>query len=55
MNCLIDRTIKEHYMKGKNAEIIKRYIRMKYRVNIDLKALKTRLQNYKPEKTLELA
>lgn len=48
MNCLIDKTINRYAAKGERAEAIRRYIRMKYRINIDTEAIKKRLQNLKP-------
>lgn len=54
MNCLIDNTINRYAAKGKRAEAIKRYIKMKYRINIDTEAIKKRLQNLNPSK-IELA
>lgn len=54
MNCLIDNTINRYAAKGKRAEAIRRYIRMKYRINIDLEAIKKRLKNLSPT-NVELA
>lgn len=45
MNCVIDKSILYHLKKGKKAEVIRRYIKMKYRVNIELSALKERVKN----------
>lgn len=45
MNCIIDKSITYHLKKGKKAEVIRRYIKMKYRVNMDLKTLKERVKN----------
>lgn len=45
MNCVIDKSILYHLRKGKKAEVIRRYIKMKYRVNMDISALKERVKN----------
>ena len=49
MNCLIDNTIKTYYARGKKAEVIKRYIRMKYRISIDMEVLTARLSQFKQQ------
>ncbi len=43
MNCIIDSAIMLLARQGQNPKAIRRYIRMKYKVNIDLSALKERL------------
>lgn len=50
MNCLIDKTIDRYHARGKKMEVIKRYIRMKYRISIDTAVLKARLEQIKPNK-----
>lgn len=54
MNCLIDKTIDKYYTRGKKVEVIKRYIRMKYRISIDTEVLKARLEQIKP-RSLKIA
>lgn len=54
MNCLIDTTINKYYARGKKVEVIKRYIRMKYRISLDAEVLKARLKEIKP-KSLKVA
>jgi hypothetical protein len=44
MNCLINNIIKGSIQKGTNIEVVRRYIRIKYHMNIDLKALDRRLK-----------
>ncbi|MEM7107283.1 MAG: hypothetical protein AAF519_03585 [Bacteroidota bacterium] len=44
MNCLIDNSLIYSLQKGKRAEVIKRYIRMKYKIHIDLAAIKERIK-----------
>lgn len=53
MNCLIDKSLSYSLKKGKKAEVIRRYIRMKYRIHMDLKSLKERLK-YLANNQLEL-
>ena len=48
MNCLIDSVITLLARQGQKPEAIRRYIKMKYRINMDKAALKTRLANMKP-------
>ncbi|UII34147.1 hypothetical protein LVD17_10015 [Fulvivirga ulvae] len=45
MNCVIDKSILFHLRQGKKAEVILRYIKMKYRISMDLSALKERVKN----------
>lgn len=44
MNCLINDIIKGSIQKGKKIEVVRRYIRMKYHMNIDLKSLERRFK-----------
>lgn len=44
MNCLIDSSLIYSLRKGKRAEVIRRYIQMKYRINMDLIAIKERIK-----------
>jgi len=43
MNCLINNTIYSHLRKGRKLEVISRYVKMKYRVNIDKVSIQKRL------------
>ncbi len=43
MNCLINQTIDRYLRNGRKLEVISRYIRLKYRVNIESSALTKRL------------
>lgn len=43
MNCLINQTIDRYLRRGRRLEVITRYIRLKYRVNIESSALSKRL------------
>lgn len=45
MNCIIDNSISYHIKKGRKAEVVRRYIKMKYRINIELNALKERMKH----------
>lgn len=44
MNCLINNTIDSYLRKGRKVEVVKRYIRMKYRVQIDNVSIAKRMQ-----------
>ncbi len=45
MNCLINNSLSYSLKKGKRTEVIRRYIRMKYRINMDLRSLKERIKH----------
>ncbi len=48
MNCLIDKAIQKAARKRHKVEVIRRYIRMKYRIQLDTEVLESRLkQNQK--------
>lgn len=42
MNCMINDIINWANVKGTKAEVVRRYLRMKYHMNIDLQALERR-------------
>lgn len=44
MNCVINNVIDTYLRKGKKIEVIRRYIRMKYRIYIDLTSIKERIK-----------
>ena len=44
MNCLINQTIDRYMRRGRKLEVIARYIRLKYHVNIESSALSKRLE-----------
>ena len=45
MDCLIDNIIKRWYLKkGKKAEVIRRYIKVKYGINIDTPSIQKRIE-----------
>ncbi len=52
MNCIIDNAILLLARQGQNPKAIKRYIRMKYRINMDLKSLKERIKKLSPNAQL---
>ncbi len=45
MNCLIDNVLKRYLNKGKRIDVIKRYIKLKYHINIDLESIQKRIQS----------
>ena len=47
MNCLIDNVLKRYLKKGKKIEVIRRYMRLKYHISIDLASLKNRIRSNK--------
>ena len=44
MNCLIDNALMTNLKKGKKLDVIRRYIRMKYRISIDHAAMLKRIK-----------
>ncbi|EMR01292.1 hypothetical protein [Cesiribacter andamanensis] len=44
MNCIIDNTLGKALQRGRKLEAVRRYIRMKYGISIEVDALKKRLQ-----------
>lgn len=49
MNCVINDIVKWSIEKGTRAEVVRRYLRMKYHTNIDLKSLERRFNGLKKE------
>ena len=45
MNCLINDIIKWAGRKGTRAEVVRRYLKIKYRMNVDLQALERRFDS----------
>jgi hypothetical protein len=45
MNCLINNLVKQFAGKGKSAEVISRYLKMKYNISIDAKSLLRRQES----------
>jgi hypothetical protein len=44
MNCVINNSIVDNIKKGRTLEVIRRYIQMKYRTSMDMRALKERVK-----------
>jgi hypothetical protein len=44
MNCVINNSIVDNIKKGRQLEVIRRYIQMKYRTSMDMRALKERVK-----------
>ncbi|MDN5203312.1 hypothetical protein QQ008_18135 [Fulvivirgaceae bacterium BMA10] len=44
MNCLIDNILNRNLKKGRKLEVIKRYIKLRYHINIDARAIEKRVQ-----------
>lgn len=42
MDCLIMQTLRKAAQKQKQSEVVARYLRLKYRINVSLNALKNR-------------
>ena len=55
MNCIIDSAIMLLSQQGQNPKAIRRFIRMNYRVNIDRKSLKERVEKLRPRIELRQA
>jgi len=49
MNDIINNAIDFYVRKGRKIEVIRRYIRLKYRVNIDRSAFRERVKNMRLE------
>lgn len=49
MNCVINNSIVDNLKKGKKPEVIRRYIKMKYRISIDLQSMKERIKMLSPK------
>ncbi len=47
MNCLIDNALQRYLKKGKPIDVIRRYMRLKYHINIDIESLKNRIRRNK--------
>lgn len=45
MSCVIDATTRYYLAKGKKLEVIARYLKMKYRISIDVSVLRKRVSN----------
>lgn len=46
MNCLIDEALQRYADRAHKAEVIRRYIRLKYRISIDRESMKQRLSAF---------
>ncbi len=44
MNCTINNVIDQYHRKGKQIDVIRRYIKMRYKINIDLASIKERIR-----------
>ncbi|MEL6557922.1 MAG: hypothetical protein AAFQ94_07050 [Bacteroidota bacterium] len=42
MTCIINKTTKHYLAKGKKLEVIARYLKMKYKISVDLNVLRKR-------------
>ncbi len=42
MTCLINKTTRHYLAKGKKIEVIARYLKMKYKINMDISLLRKR-------------
>jgi predicted transcriptional regulator len=52
MNCTINQTIRKALEKGKKLEVIKRYLQLKHRINMDVTSLKERVRSLNNHYTL---
>ncbi len=46
---IINKIIETYTKRGKRLEVIRRYIRMKYRINIDMQSMKRRMFDLRPD------
>lgn len=49
MKCVINDIVKWSIRKGTRAEVVRRYLRLKYRTNIDLQSLEKRFNSLKSD------
>lgn len=47
MHCIIDQTIQKALKKGRRAQTIVRFLRMRYRIQADIETIKARMQQAK--------
>ena len=52
MNCVIDTLINHQLKKGRKIDVLKRYLRMRYRIKIDDLALRKRARGVNNELSL---
>ncbi|UII22426.1 hypothetical protein [Fulvivirga ligni] len=45
MNCVIDNSILYHLRQGRKMDVIRRYIKLKYRISMDMETLKERIKH----------
>lgn len=45
MNCVINNVINSYHKKGKKVEVIRRYIRMKYHITMDIASIRERIRS----------
>ena len=43
MTCIINKTTRHYLAKGKKLEVIARYLRMRYKISVDLNVLRKRV------------
>lgn len=55
MNCVINDIVRWSIKKGTRAEVVRRYLKMKYHTNIDLKSLERRFNKLQRNDNLNIA
>lgn len=55
MQCVINNVLEQARNKNKRLEVISRYIRLKYKIKVDISALKTRIKSIKNYPLYEVA
>ncbi len=45
MNCIVNNVIATYNKKGKKAEVIRRYIKMKYHIHMDMASIRERIRS----------
>ena len=53
MNCLIDTVVEDYRKKGKSLEAIRDFIKSRYRITIELNALRKRLELLNIQNSIE--
>ncbi|SFC25968.1 hypothetical protein SAMN05421780_10448 [Flexibacter flexilis DSM 6793] len=54
MKCLIDQTVDDAVRRNIRADVVARYLRMKYRMSIDVASLKNRMAMFKRQRELKI-
>lgn len=54
MKCIIDRTVDDAVRRNIRADVVARYLRMKYRMSIDVPSLKNRMAIFQRQRETKM-